>query len=577
MKLFGFDISWSKSKPEPQAQGIPTIDVNDLPNASTSALNSYEPYGDWSDRDWTGNKFLGGFGATKIFTKDYWTLRARSAQLFTENLYARGMIRRLVTNEINTGLSLEATPEETVLGLPEDSLTDWSDDVERRFELWATNALVCDYLKENNFAQIQTTIRTEALIEGDVLVVLRVDRRTKMPAVEVIGGSSIQTPFGEDAERIPESHTVTYGVERDARGRKVAFWVKQTDLSYKRLAAYGSRSGRRIAWLVYGTDKRMNEVRGEPMLSIILQSLKEIDRYRDSKQRAAVIAATVAMFVQKTEDKPSTLPLTGGAVKKNSTTVTDSDGRQRKFSVADQTPGVIMEELQTGETPHAFSSNAATEGFAVFEEALLRSIAWANEIPPEIMLLSFSSNYSASQAAINEFKMYLNKTRSSIGWILCRPIYIEWLVVEVLLKKIPADGLLAAWRNPEEFETFGAWIASDWSGAIKPSTDMLKTANAYEKMLKLNAITYDRATREMTGQKFSRVVRANKRANQLIADSLEPLAEFRKKFGDAIANDLIGTQNEVGAINTGEIVAEVLNEIEDQGLELIPAPTGTDR
>ena len=63
---------------------------------------------EWSIFD--GGKFLGGFGETQIQQLDYWTLRARSAQLFNENLYAKGLVRRLITNEINTGLTPEASP-----------------------------------------------------------------------------------------------------------------------------------------------------------------------------------------------------------------------------------------------------------------------------------------------------------------------------------------------------------------------------------------------------------------------------------------------------------------------------------
>ena len=39
------------------------------------------------------------------------------------------------------------------------------------------------------------------------------------------------------------------------------------------------------------------------MLSVILQSLKEIDRYRDATQRKAAINAILAMFIKKTQDK----------------------------------------------------------------------------------------------------------------------------------------------------------------------------------------------------------------------------------------------------------------------------------
>src|SRR5690606_27010734 len=124
------------------------------------------------------SKWTNSFGPTQILWTDYWTLRARSAQLFKQNLYARGLIRRLVNNEINTGLHLEATPEEKLLGYGDDALADWTEDVENRFALWGKESTLCDHFELITFGALQETVRREALIDGDILVVLQQDQRT---------------------------------------------------------------------------------------------------------------------------------------------------------------------------------------------------------------------------------------------------------------------------------------------------------------------------------------------------------------------------------------------------------------
>lgn len=503
---------------------------------SLDELAAFEAMGSAAGSIFDGSKFAGGFGVTQVQHADYWTLRARSSQLFNENLYARGLIRRLVTNEINVGLHLEAVPDESILGFEEDALNDWSELVENRFEIWEQSPQLCDYRERDTFGTIQESARAEALVAGDVLAVLRQSSATKLPNVQLVGGSSVQTPIG--GAKVAKGHEIVHGVELDPRGRHAAFWILQADGTYKRLPAYGA-SGRRIAWLVYGTDKRLDDVRGQPLLSLVLQSLKEIDRYRDSVQRKAVVNSILALFIKKTEDKPGTMPITGGAVRKGSTVATDpATGKPRAFKIAQQIPGLALEELQQGEEPVAFQSHTDM-AFGPFEDAIINAVAWANEIPPEIMRLAFSHNYSASQAAINEFKAYLNKARTRFGAQFCQPIYVDWLLSEALLGKIDAPGLLRAWRDPEQYDIYGAWTRGEWSGAIKPSTDIHKQARGYEILADRQWITNDRAARELTGMKFTKIAKRQRRENELRVEAARPLAEFRREYGEKEADKAI--------------------------------------
>ncbi|ARB06245.1 portal protein [Shewanella phage SppYZU01] len=531
--------------------------VDELDPFAYSGQTAFSP---WESSIYDGGKFFGGFGPTQIQLTDYWTLRARSAQLFNENLYARGLIRRLVTNEINTGLTPEAAPDEQIIGVAEDSLNDWTETVENRFGIWSKSPELCDWKATSTFGAIQRAARAEALISGDVLVVLRQSQRTKLPMVQLVSGSKVQTPLGGEVN-IRKGHVIRHGVEFDTVGRETAHWIKQDDGSSKRIPAFGEKSGRRISWLVYGSDKRLDDVRGQPLLSLVLQSLKEIDRYRDSAQRKAVINSVLAMFIEKTEDKAGTLPVTGGAVRRDKATTTDSDGKKRSFNIANQIPGLVMEELQTGEKPVGFHSQGTDVNFGTFEEAIIQAVAWANEIPPEILRLAFSNNYSASQAAINEFKIYLNKVWSDWGETFCTPVYVEWLLSETLLQKIRAPGLLDSWRDPRKYDIFGAWVSTDWYGSIKPSTDMLKQAKGSKMLVDEGWSTNAREARITTGTKFSKNIKRLKRENELKVEAARPLAEFRAEFGDQVAEETIG------ALDGPEELEAMLDEyLEEKGL-----------
>ncbi len=485
-KLGGYDPSNGISVSNSDEHQI--LSLSDLPPASSSSDQFVS-----SPHD--GDKFFLGFGQTLELWTDYWTLRKRSQQLYQRNPYARGLIRRLVTNEINTGLSLEAQPSATILGIDQDSINDWSENVEQRFELWSGNKRLCDVRQQKNFGALQREIRREALIEGDVLVVLRQSGATRLPMVEVITGGLVKNP-GDPKPRA--GNKIKHGVEIDKLGRHVAFYVDG-----KRVPAFGEKSGRRIAWLVYGTDKRHDEIRGQPILSLVLQSLNELDKYRDAATRKAVVNSFVSIWVEKTEAKMASRSVTQAAVRSDNIEVQQTDGSTRNLNATKFIPGIIADELQHGEKIHGFDSKGIDINFPIFEAAIISAIAWAQEIPPEILTLSFEKNYSASAAAIKEFKMYLEMIRGEFGSDLTQPIYIEWLISEVLNNKVQAPGLLEAWRNNSLYDIFSAWIKTEWYGSIKPSTDAKKEVQAGILECSHGLKTWSKLARELNGSKFS--------------------------------------------------------------------------
>ena len=220
------------------------------------------------------------------------------------------------------------------------------------------------------------------------------------------------------------------------------------------------------------------------------------------------------MVVTKDQDKMGTRPITGGARRKGSIDVPDATNSQRKFSLAEQVPGMFFEELAPGEKINIHSNQGNDVNLGEFEQAILEAIAWANEIPPSIYRLKFSANYSASQGESNEFKLFLNKDRSRDADQLYKPIYQEFFISAVLAKKIVADGFIAAWRDPRQYDIFGAWILSDWTGAIKPMVDPVKQVNGYISMRDNGWITNARAAREFQRLEFDHQRRRDARSRR---------------------------------------------------------------
>jgi capsid protein len=488
---------------------------------------------------WGGDKFSGGISdwIDQYQDLDYWTMRERSSALFRMNMYARGIVRCLVKNIINKGLSLECIPEEAILGYEEDALQDWTEATENRFYIWGRTKSICDYKQRRTFGQIQKFAYREALIGGDVLVINRQDPVSLLPTIEIIPGERVRTPLISTGllNKSASGNRIVDGVELDKRGRHVSFYVDQGnayDLNNRfiRISAYGPKTGRLQAWLVYGIDKREDGIRGEPLLSIAMQPLLEIDKQRDSAQRKASINAMIVGFIEN-QGNMGTLPIQGGA--KRITTTPPSTEDEKPITVAQILPGLFMERLAPGEKPSSFAMSGSDVSFGPFESVIVHGLAWGIGIPPENLTLEFQSNYSASQAANSEFSIFIDDERDRFGCDFCDPIYGDWFYSSVLLGKIEAPGFLDAASNPKRYDIAEAWLGSDWTGAVKPSIDIVKQATGYKLQIAEGFCTHDRGSRNINGTKWSKNIRRIAKENQQLMDAMQPIFEAKQKYGEA--------------------------------------------
>jgi len=560
-----------KTRLEPQPE--PTVPQQQHSAADLAKQTIFQLYtSNLFNSLFSGEKFPGGYGGASPYYEfiDYWELRAKSVELFTKNLYAAGLINRLVTNIINTGLSLEATPVSSLLPIDDDEANDWSENTENLYRIWGNNKDLVDWKRQNTEGELQAVAKRTAYLSGDCLIVIRQSPVTGLPITELIDGRHVQDPVQGNHKKAAEKrgNEIKHGVEIDKNGRHIAFYINKiegTKVISKRVPANGPKSGRKIAWLLYGSKRLLDDIRGIPLLGLIAQSLNEIDRYRDSEQRAAVVNSMLAMFVKKGSNKPGTLPLKGGAVRRDNVDVTDSDGTTREFAIDKWIPGMTIDELAQDEEPVSFDTKRPSQGFHVFEEAIISAVAWANEIPPEVLKLAFTSNFSSSRQANSEFKLFLDKERSIFSSNYSKPRYENWLISMVLSGRIKADGLLESWRDPRKFEIFGAWTDSDWSGAIKPHVDPLKETNAYKLKDEQGYSTKARSTRELTGMKYSRNVKQLKKENQQLAEAHQPLIDaglMKNPSQQAAETDQKALLTEMLGDIVKNLVTETIEEME---------------
>lgn len=510
-----------------------------LKDITVKALASYNDF-------WDGSKYFGSLGPVTEWTFiDYWKLRKRSMDLFRKNIYAKGVIRRLVWNEIHTGIIATPTPVGAILFPNKDEIdreeeaVKWGDKIATQFDLYSNTPAVFDWSKKENFGAFQERVRIESLISGDGIIISRLDKNTNLPRWQWVNGDHVRTP---DTYNLREGHYIKHGVEFDRWGKRVAFYVHSEangEFSYERIPVRGERSGRLISWMVYGSEHFVDDVRGEPFLSDSIYMLKDLDRTRDAEVRAALVNAMIPLFLEEapnaiTVARPSDLARAGavpGAVPAVQGAVSGAplpppDGgivpaayppivTPPTNQIDIMNPGTVYKAPNGGKIT-SFQTNRPNVNYSTFEKSVISVLAWSHGLPPEVLMLEFGNNYSASRQANNEFEVYLSRFVKKFAGMVTQPIFDAWITQMALSGQIDLPGFIRAYGNEEEWRTVSAWKQCTWTGLNRPAVDRNKEAQASQTLLDNGLTTFDIEARRHSGLSFAQVMQTQKRERELM-------------------------------------------------------------
>lgn len=512
-----------------------------LKDLTVKALGDY-----YSGNFWNGDKFPGSLGPVSewVFV-DYWKLRKRSMKLFRTNTYMKGVIRRLVTNEIHTGIVATPTPMGSVLFPGSDGMeqaqraVEYSDKIANEFDLYCNSPAVFDWSKKDTFGAFQKLVRTESLISGDGIIISRIDKATNLPRWQWVNGDHIRTP---DTSNLIDGHYIKHGVEFDKWGKKVAFYVQSLVdgvYEYERIPVRGEKSGRLISWMVYGSEHFVDDVRGEPFLADAIYMLKDLDRTRDAEVRASLVNAMIPLFLEEAPDEikiaagpadyarslrgPAAPASSAGSINGAALPPMPDGPAPAYLNVTPPTnqidimnPGTVYKAPNGGKIT-SFQTNRPNVNYSTFEKSIIAVLAWSHNIPPEILMMEFGNNYSASRQANNEFEVYLSDFVKSFSLAVNKPIYESWITQMALTGQIDLPGFVRAYGNPEAWRIVNGWMQCVWTGLNRPSVDRNKEANASQTLLDNGLTTYDIEARRHSGLSFAQVMQTLKRERELMA------------------------------------------------------------
>lgn len=458
------------------------------------------------------------------------TLVSRSRVLYMTSPIAASAIKTTKTNVIGSGLRLKSRIDADVLGLTEDQADEWEGKIEREFALWA-DTRQCDALRLNNFYEMQGLVFVGQLLNGDGFCLKKFESPTPyMPyglRLQIVEADRVCTPYsfslpmGNAYQPFwgvnPDNGNQIYsGVEVDKSGATVAYHICNqypyamtgynfTAPEWTRVPAFGENTGLPNVLHIFDAE-RAEQRRGVPMLAPVVEELQQLKRYEQAELMAAVISSAFTVFV--TSNGPSNDMPIGESIPDGAAPVSENEAEY-------QMGNGLVTTLQPGEDVKFANPTRPNSAFDGFIDAMSRSIGAALEIPSELLLKKFSSNYSASRAALLEAWKMFRARREWISGEFCQPVYEQFLTEAVARGRIKAPGFF------EDPIIRKAWCGSDWNGPAPGMIDPTKEVDAAETRVNNGFSTREEETIGLTGGNFKRNVRQLRKENELLAQARE--------------------------------------------------------
>lgn len=463
--------------------------------------------------DWPGGD------ADSDLTANNDIVRQRSRDLAVNSPVIAGLINTVVNSVVGQGLIPEPTPDTSLLGMSSEEANTFKRDVMRLWEYFAEEKS-CSISGDANFYDLQRLVLRSAIESGDVFVTMPYVERTHSRLsdssmldlkVQIIEADCVSNPAMATISEIQGD--VFGGVETGIHGEVLAYWVATRHPLAKRypfmisgqhphmrewvrIPAVGEESGRRNI-LHITRNIRPGQRRGVSLLAPVVESVKVLDRYIKAELRSALVQNLFTVAI-----KSQTPQGTVGAFDALAANMTDDSSymsAREKFyaengGIALGSGNVAFLAPDDDITP--VSVTHPESGFGSFVEAQLKMIGAGVGVPYEMIVMQFTTAYTASRAAMNMYDQNKKVNRDWIAYDFCQPVYEAFIAECVGAGYIKAPGFFS---DPLKRR---AYCMSQWNGPGSLSIDGQKELAEYEAAIALGAMTHTAVASEYNGSDY---------------------------------------------------------------------------
>lgn len=493
MKIFGITF-WAEKAQEtytaPRPDKYAPTNNWDFPVYNNTRIQSFD-----------GEKNFGEGGPLTEYRLEYNDLRTRSWAAMLTSDKAQIGVYRLLTWVIGKGLKPQCEPVTSVLednGIKLDKKK-FSKSVENRFNLFRRDKCV-DWHGQKTLNELEWEAEKNAMVGGDVLVILRYIKGEIK--IQLIDGANVQSPlFGSEwfPQALANGNTIVDGVELNGRREHVAYYVRTYAITndindlfawkYDRVEAKGKKTGLTMAYLYYGLEYRINNVRGMPIISACIEKLKQMEEYSTATLNQAKEAARVNYQVEHELNASGAAPWANGAV--NAVNIGGSTDPSKKLGVTTDGKPIGNPIVITG-IGDAYNMNPGSKismlenknplYFKEFMDYHSNDFFAVISIPPNVAMGIYNDSHSASRAAIMDWANTLGIKRDHSTTGFKQPIVNLWMYVNIYENKIQAPGYILAMAQGNN-EVIQAYQQIRFVGKNPPHIDPEKEAKAARVIL----------------------------------------------------------------------------------------------
>ena len=457
----------------------------------------------------------GGGGAEDDIDVHGALLRKRARDLYAGGGLARSGPNTLTTNVVGWGIKPKPKIDSEFLNLSDDARDEWERNTLREFQLWAESPM-CDAERQQNFYGLQELAFLSMLVSGDCFGLFGMKENKRTPyqtTIRILEADRIGTPESNGESLVTEldgGGRIVDGVELDKEGAVVRYYIasrhplaesNSTELEYTAIDAFGKDTGYPNILHIM-THERPEQRRGVPFVAACIEYLKQFDRYLTAELAAQVVSSMLTAFIINDADGTS-VGLEDSVAEDEKVTDNDLNLELRPGAIYDLPPGKKIE------TVNPLRQNTAFEGFVSTFETLIGS---GQNIPKEVLIHKYDSNYTASRSALLDFWKTVRVYRSKFNQMFNQQVWEMWLSEAVAIGRVEAPGFF------DDPAIRRAWCGCMWNGVTMGHVDPKKEVEAAIMRINHNLSTEEQEAAEYNGNDWSEVVRQRRKEIEALAD-----------------------------------------------------------